>query len=209
MRIGYARVSTTEQNIDAQLQLLKDAGCKRTFADRGIGGDTLRRPQLDRLLEQLRDGDIVVFQALDRLARNLRFLLEILDTIEKRGAGVRSLSEPIVDTTTPSGEFVLQIFGVIAEFERQRIRQRIHAGLDHAKRNGKSLGRPRALNTEKAAALAKLRRQGTSIAELGGTFGVSAPTIRKYLASQETGDKGAGEPRRPWGPTAADTTAAT
>ena len=88
----------------------------------------------------------------------------------------------MIDTTTASGELVLQIFGVIAEFERRRIRERIHAGLDHARRNGKSLGRPKALNTEKAAAIARLRDQGTTIGELSRTFGISKPTVREYLA---------------------------
>ena len=98
-----------------------------------------------------------------------------------------SLSEPIIDTSTPVGEFALQIFGVIAEFERQRIRQRIQAGVRHARKSGKTLGRPRALTKEKADATVKLREQGTSISQLSRTFGVSPPTIRKYLAEQPCG----------------------
>ena len=186
MLIGYARVSTTEQNIQSQIDALHEAGCEKIFADRGVGGDTIRRPELNKLIEQLRDGDIVVFTALDRLARNLRFLLDILETIKQHGAGIKSLSEPIIDTTTPVGEFALQIFGVIAEFERQRIRQRIQAGVRHARRSGKTLGRPKALTNEAANAIVKLHRQGTTIAQLSRTFGVSPPTIRKYLVSQST-----------------------
>ena len=182
MLIGYARVSTTEQNIESQIDALREAGCKRIFADRDVGGDTIRRPELNKLNEQLREDDIIVFTALGRLARNVRFLLEILETIKHHKAGIKFLSEPIIDTTTPVGEFALQIFGVIAEFERQRILQRIQAGVRHARRSGKTLGRPRALTKEKADAIVKLHRHGTSIAQLSRTFGVSPPTIRKYLA---------------------------
>ena len=197
MQIGYARVSMSEQNIDGQVEALRDAGCEKVFADHGVGGGSIRRPELDRLAEQLRPGDVVVVQALDRLARNLRFLLEILDTLKNRGVGIKSLREPLIDTTTASGELVLQIFGVIAQFERQRIRERIHAGLAHAKKNGKVLGRPRVIDDEKAAAIARLRWQGTSIAELGRTLGVTPPTIRKYLASQEACAESAEKLRRP------------
>ena len=186
MLIGYARVSTTEQNIESQIDALHEAGCEKIFADRGVRGDTIRRPELNKLIEQLRKGDIVVFTALDRLARNLRFLLEVLETIKQHGAGIKSLNEPIIDTSTPIGEFALQIFGVIAEFERQRIRQRIQAGVRHARRSGKTLGRPKALTNEAANAVVKLHRQGTTIAQLSRTFGVSPPTIRKYLVSQST-----------------------
>ena len=181
MQIGYARVSMSEQNIDGQIEALRDVGCEKVFADHGVGG---ARPDLDKLLEQLRAGDVVVVQALDRLARSLRLLLSMLDDLKDRGVGIRSLREPLIDTTTASGELVLQIFGVIAEFERRRIRERIHAGLDHARRNGKSLGRPKALDDEKAAAIIRLRDQGTTIGELSRTFGISKPTVRKYLDSR-------------------------
>ena len=103
MLIGYARVSTTEQNIESQIDAIHEAGCEKIFADRGVGGDTIRRPELNKLIEQLRDGDIVVFTALDRLARNLRFLLEILDTIKHNQAGIKSLNEPIINTAAPRG----------------------------------------------------------------------------------------------------------
>ena len=155
---------------------------KKIFADRDVGGDTIRRPELNKLIEQLRKGDIVVFTVLDRLARNLRFLLDILETIKHHKAGIKSLSEPNIDTTTPVGEFALQLFGVIAEFERQRIGQRVQAGVRHAKKSGKTLGYPRALPKEKADTILRLRRQGTTSAQLSRTFGVSLPTIRKYLS---------------------------
>ena len=182
MLIGYARVSTTEQNVESQIDAIHEAGYEKIFAHRADGDDTIRRPELNKLIEQLRKGDTVAFTALDRLARNLRFLLDILETIKQHGAGIKSLNEPIIDTSTPIGEVALQIFGVIAEFERQRIRQRIQAGVRHARKSGKTLGRPRALTKEKADAIIKLHRQGTSIAQLSRTFGVSSPTVRKYLS---------------------------
>ena len=138
MLIGYARVSTTEQNVESQIDAIHEACYEKIFAHRADGDDTIRRPELNKLIEQLRKGDTVVFTALDRLARNLRFLLDILETIKQHGAGIKSLNEPIIDTSTPIGEFALQIFGVIAEFERQRIRQRIQAGVRHARKSGKT-----------------------------------------------------------------------
>ena len=182
MQIGYARISTSEQIIDGQIEALRDVGCEKVLADRGVGGDRASRPDLDKLLEQLRAGDVVVVQALDRLARSLRLLLSILDDLKRRGVGTKSLREPLIDTTTASGELVPRIFGAIAEFKRRRIRQRIHAGLDHARGNGKSPGRPKALDDERAAAIARPRDQGTTIGELSRTFGISRPTVRRYLA---------------------------
>ncbi len=170
----------SEQNIDGQIEAPRDVGCEKVLAGHGVG--RIRRPELGGLVEQLRPGDVVVVQALDRLARNLRFLLKILDTLKEGGVGIKSLRERPIDTTTASGELVPRIFGVIAEFERRRIRERIHAGLDHARRNGKSLGRPKALDDERAAAIVRLRDQGTTIGELSRTFGTSKPTVRKYLA---------------------------
>ena len=184
MLIGYSRVSTSEQNIEAQIQALKDAGCEKVFADHGVGGDRASRPELDRLFEHLRSGDVLVVQALDRLARSLRLLLSMLDDLKERSIGIRSLREPLIDTTTASGELVLQIFGVIAEFERKRIRERIHVGLEHARKRGKPLGRPKALDDEKASAIVMLRDQGKTVAELSRTFGISKPTVRKYVEAR-------------------------
>ena len=113
-------------------------------------------------------------------------VLEILETINHQKAGIKSLNEPIINTTAPAGELALQIHGAIAEFERQRIRQRIQAGVRHARKSGKTLDRPKALTNEAANAVVKLHRQGTTVAQLSSTFGVSPPTIRKYLGSQST-----------------------
>lgn len=181
MLIGYARVSTSQQYIEAQIQSLKDAGCEKVFADHGVGGDRASRPEVDRLLEYLRSGNVLVVRALDRLARSLRLLFSMLDDLKERRVGIRTLREPLIDSTTASGELVIQISGVISEFERKRIRERIRAGLEHASKSGKLLGPPKALDDEKAPAIGRLRSQGTTVAELSRTFRISNPTAGKYL----------------------------
>lgn len=122
MLIGYARVSTEDQNLDAQLDALAEAGTERIFSDR-ISGSRRNRPELDRLLDQLRGGDVVVVTKYDRLARSLRDLLDIVAAIQSCGAGFRSLAEDI-DTTTPAGRLAFHVFASIAQFERERISER-------------------------------------------------------------------------------------
>ena len=114
MIIGYARVSTEDQNLDGQLDALKAAGAEKVFADK-ITGTARSRPELDRLLDQLRQGDVITVTKYDRLARSLRDLLDIVDTIQAQGAGFRSLAEDI-DTTTPAGRLVFHVFASIAQF---------------------------------------------------------------------------------------------
>lgn len=126
MIIGYARVSTEDQNLDGQLDALKAAGDERIFADK-ITGTARSRPELDRLLDQLRQGDVITVTKYDRLARSLRDLLDIVDTIQAQGAGFRSLAEDI-DTTTPAGRLVFHVFASIAQFERERISERRKEG---------------------------------------------------------------------------------
>lgn len=118
MIIGYARVSTEDQNLDAQLDALQDARAERVFADK-ITGSARIRPELDKLIGQLRDGDVVVVTKYDRLARSLRDLLDIVEEIGDQGAGFRSLAEDI-DTTTSAGRLIFHVFASIAQFERER-----------------------------------------------------------------------------------------
>ena len=144
MIIGYARVSTEDQNLDGQLDALKAAGAEKIFADK-ITGTARSRPELDRLLDQLRQGDVITVTKYDRLARSLRDLLDIVDTIQAQGAGFRSLAEDI-DTTTPAGRLVFHVFASIAQFERERISERTKEGLEAARKRGRVGGRPPALS---------------------------------------------------------------
>ena len=141
MNIGYARVSTEDQKLEIQLQKLKQAGCKRIFQEK-VSGAHRQRPELAKMLEQLRDGDTVVIWKLDRLARSTRDRLEISDEIAQAGAGLKSLSEPWADTTTPAGRMVLTVFAGLAEFERELIRERTGAGRIAAMKRGVRFGRP-------------------------------------------------------------------
>src|SRR6516225_6211184 len=132
MLIGYARVSTNEQDTATQVAALKSAGCERIFREKASGG-RWDRPELHRLLDQLRKGDVLVVWKLDRLSRSLRDVLTIMEQIAEAKAGFRSLSEAI-DTTSPAGRMMMQMLGAFAEFERAMLRERTKAGLESARR---------------------------------------------------------------------------
>ena len=136
MLIGYARVSTNEQDTATQVAALKSAGCERIFREKASGG-RWDRPELHRLLDQLRKGDVLVVWKLDRLSRSLRDVLTIMEQIAEAKAGFRSLSEAI-DTTSPAGRMMMQMLGAFAEFERAMLRERTKAGLESARRQGAS-----------------------------------------------------------------------
>ncbi len=178
MILGYARVSTSEQNLDAQLDALGRAGARRIFADK-ISGSLRKRPELDRLFDQLREGDVVVVAKYDRLARSLKDLLEIVDAIRERGAGFRSLAEDI-DTTTPAGRLVFHVFASIAEFERGRIAERTREGLEAARKRGRVGGRPPALSPSQRAEARRMRdEEMRPMGEIAALFRVSAKPIRR------------------------------
>jgi len=178
MILGYARVSTDDQKLDAQTDALEAAGAQRVFAER-ISGSKRQRPELDRLLDQIRDGDVVVVTKYDRLARSLRDLLEIVEAIGQRGAGFRSLAEDI-DTTTPAGRLIFHVFASIAQFERERISERTREGLEAAKKRGRVGGRPPALTEAQKAEVRKMRADpARSISEIAALFRVSANTVRR------------------------------
>ena len=178
MIIGYARVSTEEQHLDAQTSALKAAGAERIFAEK-ISGTKKSRPELDRMIEQVRDGDVVVVTKYDRLSRSLQDLLSIVEAVRTQGAGFRSLAEDI-DTTTPAGRLVFHVFASIAQFERERISERTKEGLAAARKKGRVGGRPPALSAERSAEVARMRDQeGRGIAELARLFEVSPNTIRR------------------------------
>ena len=181
MIIGYARVSTEDQNLDGQLDALKVAGAERIFADK-ITGTARSRPELDRLLDQLRQGDVITVTKYDRLARSLRDLLDIVDTIKAQGAGFRSLAEDI-DTTTPAGRLVFHVFASIAQFERERISERTKEGLEAARKRGRVGGRPSALTAAQKAEVRKMRDDELRpLAEISHLFNVSIKTVRRVNA---------------------------
>src|ERR1035441_7924866 len=140
MQIGYARISTNEQDATAQVAALQSAGCELVFREKASGG-RWERPELHRLLSQLRKGDVVVVWKLDRLSRSLKDVLALMETIQKAKAGFKSLTEAI-DTTTPAGRMMMQMVGSFAEFEREMLREGTKAGLDAARKEGR-LGRRR------------------------------------------------------------------
>src|SRR5271155_5411357 len=140
MLIGYARVSTSEQETAAQVVALKAAGCERIYREKASGG-RWDRPELHLLLDQLRKGNVLVVWKLDRLSRSLRDVLIIMERLAEASAGFRSLTEAM-DTTTPAGRMMMQMVGAFAEFERAMLRERTKAGLESARGEGRSGGRP-------------------------------------------------------------------
>lgn len=178
MIIGYARVSTDDQSLDSQTDALSAAGAEKVFADK-ISGSRRARPELDRMLEQLRDGDVVTVTKYDRLARSLKDLLEIVEAVRERGAGFRSLAEDI-DTTTPAGRLVFHVFASIAQFERERISERTKEGLASARMRGRIGGRPPALSGAQKDEVRRMRDQEhRTISEIARLFKVSERTVRR------------------------------
>lgn len=177
MIIGYARVSTEDQHLDAQIAALKDAGAERIFADK-ISGTKRSRPELDRMLDQLRPGDVVLVAKYDRLARSLVDLLDIVSQIETNNAGFRSLAEDI-DTTTPAGRLIFHVFASIAQFERERIRERTMEGLQAARAKGRIGGRPPALSDDQKAEVLRLKSEGRAMKDIAALFKVSLATVKR------------------------------
>ena len=184
MRIGYARVSTQDQNLDLQRDALTRAGCDKIIEDTASGGKA-HRSGLDRMRELLRAGDVLVVWRLDRLGRSLRNLIELLTELEQLGIGFQSITEAI-DTTTPGGKLVFHIFGALAEFERNLIRERTNAGLAAARARGKKGGRRKKLNLQQQALAVDLYRQRKhSIDEICRTLGISKPTLYAYVGTDD------------------------
>jgi DNA invertase Pin-like site-specific DNA recombinase len=182
MYIGYARVSTDDQNLDTQVQAIEQAGCVKIFQEK-LSGANRQRPELAKLLEHLREGDAVVIWKLDRLACSTRDLLDIADVIARARAGLKSLSEPWADTTSPAGRMVLTVFAGIAEFERELIRERTGTGRIAAMKRGVRFGRPASLSVEQTSLAKRLIEEGKSAKEVAKTFGVNRSTICRATAA--------------------------
>jgi DNA invertase Pin-like site-specific DNA recombinase len=180
MLIGYARVSTDDQHLDGQRAALHAAGCQLIYEEK-ISGAKRKRPELTRLLEHLREGDIVVVSRLDRLARSTRDLLELVDIFQHASVGLRSLAEPWADTTSPSGKMVLTIFAGIAEFERALISERTSAGRRAAKMKGVRFGRPMKLSIEQVALGRRLISEGSSVRDAARMLNCHHATLYRSL----------------------------
>ena len=180
MLIGYARVSTQDQNPELQLDALQKAGCEKLFVEKASGAQR-ERPELQAALAFMRTGDMLVVWKLDRLARSLKQLIETVEGLEERGIGFRSLTEAI-DTTTSGGRLVFHIFGALAEFERSIIRERTIAGLASARARGRLGGRPRGLSPDDlTAAKALLTDANITVDEVAKRLGVATSTLYRYL----------------------------
>jgi DNA invertase Pin-like site-specific DNA recombinase len=191
MLIGYARVSTDDQNLSLQKEALHAAGCARTFEEK-ISGAKRNRPELIRMLDQVRPGDVVVVSRLDRLARSTRDLLEIAEQLKTAEAGLRSLHEPWADTTSPAGRMVLTVFAGIAEFERELIHERTSVGRTAAKSRGVRFGRPSKLTSEQVALARRLIGEGTSVPEASKILNVHRTTLYRALEGGGLGSNGTG-----------------
>ena len=188
MRIGYARVSTHEQNLNLQKDALKKAGCEKIVVDVASGKKT-QRSGLDRACELLRKRDVLVVWRLDRLGRSLKHLIEFMTELEEAGIGFQSLQEHI-DTTSPGGKLVFHIFGALAEFERNLIQERTKAGLEAARARGRTGGRPKSLNAQqRALALDLYAQRKHTVEEICRTLGISKPTLYAYVRGRSSSSK--------------------
>jgi DNA invertase Pin-like site-specific DNA recombinase len=180
MLIGYARVSTQDQTLDLQLDALKKAGCEKFYTDTASGAKA-EREGLEEAFNYAREGDILVVWRLDRLGRSLRHLIETITLLNGRKVGFRSLTENI-DTTTSGGKLVFHIFGALAEFERDIIRERTTAGLEAARARGRKGGRPRKLTPrDLAAARALLRDPELTVEDVARRLGVATSALYASL----------------------------
>lgn len=181
MLIGYARVSTNDQETATQVAALKAAGCERIYREKASGG-RWDRPELHKLLDQLRKGDVLVVWKLDRLSRSLRDVLTIMERLGESSAGFRSLTEAI-DTTTPAGRMMMQMVGAFAEFERAMLRERTKAGLDAAREEGRIGGRRPKLTEQQQSEIRKMVTRGDkSAADAARLFKVHPATVSRLLA---------------------------
>jgi DNA invertase Pin-like site-specific DNA recombinase len=185
MLIGYARVSTVDQNLDLQVDALRTAECERIFSDKTTGARA-DRPGLREALGFVREGDLIVVWKLDRLSRSLSHLVETVQELERRGIGFRSLTEGL-DTSNSGGKAIFPLFAAIASVERTLIQERTRAGLAAARQRGRIGGRPKLLTAEKLAVATKLLAHGTPPRDVATILRVSIPTLYRHCpASQRT-----------------------
>lgn len=181
LMLGYARVSTDDQDLTLQRDHLRAAGCNKLFAEK-VSGARRARPELDRMLDHLRPGDVVTVTRLDRLARSTRDLLDVAERIRNCGAGLRSLAEPWADTTSPAGRMVMTVFAGIAEFERSLILERTRTGREAAKARGVQFGpRPTLSPAQLDHTRQLIEQEGRAVSEVADLMGVHRSTLYRAL----------------------------
>ena len=181
-KIGYARVSTDDQNLDLQLDALRGAGCDQVFVDEGISGTVRDREGLDLALSMVGEGDTLIVWKLDRLGRSLGFLIELIAKLGDQGVQFNALQDGI-DTTTSGGKLVFHIMGALAEFERDLISERTKAGMKAAKKRGKSIGRPNALTDEQITHAKRAIDKGDeTISGMASVLGVHRNTLTRAVS---------------------------
>ncbi|MBA2658363.1 MAG: recombinase family protein [Nitrosospira sp.] len=179
MLIGYARVSTQDQNLDLQIDALTKAGCKKIFDDK-ISGSRAERPGLAKALEMLREGDTLAVWKLDRLGRSVKNLVDLVSELHKQGIQFKSLTDAI-DTGTPSGRFFFHVMASLAEMERELTVERTRAGLEVARQLGRKGGRKRQMTDSKIESAKKLLANGVPPRDVAKNLGVSVPTLYRWI----------------------------
>lgn len=180
MNIGYARVSTEEQNLNRQLDILKQAGCDRIYEEK-VSGIKKDRHELNKMLDQIRTGDVIIISDLTRLSRSVKDLFSLVEQIEEKGANIKSIKESWVDTTTAQGKLIFTIFAGISQFERDLISQRTIEGLNAARARGKKGGRPKTNEKEIKLAVKMYDSKNYSISEITKATSVSKTTLYRYI----------------------------
>jgi len=180
MITGYARVSTQEQNLERQIDRLQSFGCERIFQEK-ITGTKRERPQLDRLLDQLRTGDLIVVTELTRLSRSIKDLFTLVELIRQKGANLKSLSEPWLDTTSPHGKLLFAIFAGVSQFERDLISERTRDGLASARARGRKGGRPPKPRKDIELAIKMYEDKKYALSEITKATGISKTSLYRYL----------------------------
>lgn len=180
--IGYARVSTNDQNLDLQVDALRSAGCGRVFEDHGVSGAVEKRRGLNAVLRTLRKGDTLVVWRLDRLGRSIRHLIDVITKLQARGIEFRSVTENI-DTSSAGGRMIFHVIAAMAEFERSMISERTVAGMAAARQRGQSLGRRRSMTEEQCVeAVTALGQGGESLADVARRYKVHPRTLKRLIS---------------------------
>jgi DNA invertase Pin-like site-specific DNA recombinase len=183
MIIGYARVSTKEQDLSGQLAELQAAGCAKVYSEKASGARSADRTELAKVLRRLQAGDVLMVTRLDRLARSTRDLLNVLDTVKQAGAGFRSLKDTWADTTTPHGQLMLTVLGGLAEFERSLIVARTGEGRERAKARGVRFGRPSSLSAFQRQEAVRRHAAGEAAADIARSFNCHRASVYRALAA--------------------------